>query len=97
MRILITVLLILISPLLKANEVVFPEGVESGYVLFKLDISKEGKPINIDIVEDYPKGVFVESALKALKQWTFKVRYIDGEPVMQENMTYKMEFKVEEE
>ena len=96
MRTLIITLLILISPLLKANEVVFPEGVESGYVMFKLDISKEGKPINIEVIEDYPKGVFAESALQALKKWTFKVRYINGEPVVQENMTYKMEFVAEE-
>ncbi|RDX36996.1 TonB family protein [Kangiella sp. HD9-110m-PIT-SAG07] len=96
MRTLITTLLLLISPLLKANEVVFPEGVESGYVLFEFDISKEGKPTNIEIIEDYPKDVFAENALNALKKWTFKVRYIAGKPVVQENMTYKMEFKVEE-
>ncbi|AOE50992.1 energy transducer TonB [Kangiella sediminilitoris] len=96
MRILIITLLILISPLLKADEVVFSEGIESGYVLFEFDISKKGKPINIEVIEDHPKGVFVESALKALKKWSFKIRYKGGKAVEQKNMTYKMEFVLEE-
>lgn len=96
MKTLIITLLILLSPLINANEVLFPEGVDSGYVLFEFDISKEGKPTNIEIVEDYPKGVFAENALNALRKWTFKVRYKDGKAVVQQNMTYKMEFKIEE-
>jgi len=96
MKVIILFLLLAMLPTVKANEVVFPEGVESGYVIFELDVSKEGKAINIEVIEEHPKGVFTESALKAIKQWTFKVRYIDGKAVKQENMTYKMEFVTEE-
>lgn len=78
------------------SEVIFPEGVDEGYVIFKFDIEIDGTPTNITIIDEHPKGVFAESALKAIKKWKFKVKIVDGEPVKQYGMKYRLDFVLDE-
>ncbi len=43
----------------------------AGYVSFKFDVSEDGKPYNIKIMDSVPAKVFDEVALKAIEQWEF--------------------------
>ncbi|MCO7224358.1 M56 family metallopeptidase [Pleionea sp. CnH1-48] len=61
-------------------------GVE-GSVQFKFDLSDKGHPINIEITESKPKGVFDTPALHAVKQWTFR-----GPLEISTDLIYTMEF-----
>lgn len=65
-----------------------------GDVVFLLDISPSGKPVNIRILSEHPKGIFAKDAKKAISKWRFKPRIIDTKPVLQEDMLYRMEFRL---
>ncbi len=64
------------------------EGVE-GWVKLRFDIDSNGFPYEIAVIDDKPKGVFVEDAIKAVRQWQFKTK--GG----QNNLIYTMEFVLE--
>jgi TonB family protein len=46
-------------------------GIE-GYVQVEFDVSSEGVPINIHVMESYPSDVFVAEVLKMLPKWRYK-------------------------
>ncbi|WAJ69157.1 energy transducer TonB [Catenovulum adriaticum] len=56
------------------------DGVE-GFVKFKFDVSKNGKPVNINIVESYPGTVFNLNSKQALKKWKYKPAKFNGESI----------------
>lgn len=68
-------------------------GIE-GYVRFSFDILPDGTPFNIRIVESVPEKVFDKEALKAIKKWKFKGKVINGEPVIQTDMRYVLNFRL---
>ncbi len=43
-----------------------------GYVKLEFDISKQGKPSNINVIESYPAGVFDQQAIQALRGWQYE-------------------------
>ncbi len=65
-----------------------------GYVVFEFDISKKGKPINIAILESYPKKIFVKSATRAFRQYKYKKIKLNGEAIVSECHTMKVSFKL---
>lgn len=67
-----------------------------GYVLFKFDIETDGTPANIKVIDEHPKGVFTKEALRAIKKWKFKPKIVDGEPIKQYGMKYRLDFVLEE-
>ena len=71
------------------------KGIE-GYVTFKFDISPDGSPSNISIIDENPRGVFKREAMRAIRKWKFKPRIVNGQPIHQRDMTYKLEFVLEE-
>lgn len=71
------------------------KGIE-GYVLFTLDIGPDGTPSNISVKEESPRGVFRRNAMRAIRKWKFKPRIVNGQPIHQRNMSYRMEFELEQ-
>jgi bla regulator protein BlaR1 len=46
-------------------------GIE-GYVQVEFDVSSEGVPINIHVIESYPSDVFVAEVVRILPKWRYK-------------------------
>lgn len=69
------------------------EGLE-GWVKFEMNIDSNGRPYEVKVIEAQPKRVFESSARKAIYQWKFKPRMVDGKATTQHNMHYTMEFKL---
>ena len=46
-------------------------GIE-GYVKLEFDLSTEGKPINIHVLESAPAGVFDQAGIEALSTWLYQ-------------------------
>jgi len=62
-----------------------------GWVKLRFNIDSEGFPYEVAVIDDMPKGVFVEDAVKAVRQWRFKTD--SG----QDDLIYTMEFKLADE
>jgi len=45
-----------------------------GYAKMEFDISSEGKPININVIESSPKGLFNSAAKTALSGWKYEAK-----------------------
>ena len=56
------------------------DGTE-GYVKFEVLIGKDGKVLDVKVIEAEPGRVFVREALRAVRRWIFKPRVLDGIPV----------------
>ncbi|MEL6345328.1 MAG: energy transducer TonB [Myxococcota bacterium] len=67
------------------------KGIE-GSVVVSLLIGVNGQVQNAKIVESRPPGVFDESVLNAVKQWTFQPAMYQGEPVSL-RVDYPFKFK----
>ena len=67
-----------------------------GYVLFTMDIGPDGTPSNISVEDESPRGVFRRNAMRAIRKWKFKPRIVNGHPIPQRNMRYRMEFQLDE-
>ncbi|SQH78165.1 protein of unknown function, might be Protein TonB [Shewanella benthica] len=46
-------------------------GIE-GYVKLEFDLSTEGKPINIHVLESAPAGIFDQAGIEALSTWLYQ-------------------------
>ena len=68
----------------------------TGFVRFKFDIGADGSPSNISIIEEKPRGVFRKEGKKAIRKWKFKPRIVNGQPVIQRGMSYKLVFELDE-
>lgn len=67
-----------------------------GRVRLQFDISKTGVPININVMESVPEGVFDRSAVQTLSKWRYKPKKVDGVAVIQTDMKVQLDFKLEE-
>ena len=47
-----------------------------GYTKLEFDVSPEGKPININVIEAYPSDVFNSAAIESLSGWRYKPKSI---------------------
>ncbi|NVK22796.1 MAG: energy transducer TonB [Kangiellaceae bacterium] len=66
-----------------------------GYIKFSFAIAENGTPLNIQVVDSHPIGIFEQEALKALSKWHFKPKIINGRPIVQQNMYYRIDFILE--
>ncbi|WP_251359282.1 energy transducer TonB [Kangiella sp. TOML190] len=71
------------------------KGIE-GWVDFTFDIGPDGAPSNIKVVGANPRRVFDKEARRAIRRWKFKPKMYNGQPVVQKNMRYRLEFKLEQ-
>ncbi len=62
----------------------------SGVVMVEIQIDKEGKVDEVDILEcTHPKVGFEDAAAKAVKKWRFEPAQLDGEP-----LEYPLKFRL---
>ena len=54
---------------------------QEGSVTLLVTIGPDGSVTDASVTESQPAGVFDAAALKAIRQWTFKPKVIDGRPV----------------
>lgn len=45
---------------------------QEGYVKLEFDISEDGKPININVIESMPAKVFDQAAIYSFKSWQYE-------------------------
>jgi protein TonB len=54
-----------------------------GWVKIEFTVAKDGTVKDAEVVESEPPEVFDDAALKAINQWTFREKIVNGEPVEQ--------------
>lgn len=69
------------------------KGIE-GWVKFRFDITEEGKPENVVIVEAENRSVFEQEARKALRKWKYAPRMVNGQAVKVIGHIVMIEFKL---
>ena len=69
------------------------DGVE-GSVILQFDVTETGATNNISVIKSTPKGLFDESAVKALKKWKYKPRIQGGKAYAQEDMLVQLDFRL---
>ncbi|OCH09400.1 energy transducer TonB [Aliivibrio fischeri] len=70
-------------------------GIE-GYVIMSFSIDETGKPFAISVQEAKPKRLFDRDAMRALKQWKYQPKLVEGKAIIQQNQTVRLEFKLAE-
>lgn len=65
-----------------------------GYVIMSFSIDETGKPFNVEIQETSPKRMFNRDAVRALKQWKYQPKLLEGKAIVQQNQTVRLEFKL---
>jgi protein TonB len=65
-----------------------------GYVVVRLQVTKEGTVSNVTVVDADPKGVFEREAMRAAWRYKFKPKLVNGKPVEQV-ATLPFEFNLE--
>lgn len=72
------------------------KGLE-GFVTLEFTITKSGGVSDVKVVESRPPRVFDDAARKALAQWKYRPKVIDGQPVDQPGRLVKLDFKLDNE
>jgi TonB family protein len=62
------------------------------FVKMSFDISKEGKPINIKVLDAQPNSYNNQKAITALSKWEYKPLIVDGVAVVKTNLKVQLEF-----
>ena len=65
-----------------------------GYVVVRLQVTKEGSVSEVQVIDANPKGVFEREAIRAAWRYKFKPKLVDGKPVEQV-ATLPFEFNLE--
>jgi len=65
-----------------------------GYVVVRLQVTKEGTVSEVEVIDADPKGVFEREAIRAAWRYKFKPKLVDGKPVEQV-ATLPFEFNLE--
>ena len=66
----------------------------SGHVVMEFDISEQGTPVNINIIESNPKAVFDMEAKNALQKWRYKPAIKNGKAVTSKCLSITLTFKL---
>jgi TonB family protein len=64
-----------------------------GVVNLEVTVAPDGRVAKLSVVNSKPAGVFDDAAMRAVKQWRFKPRIVNGQPVEQTG-TQTLEFKM---
>ncbi len=68
-------------------------GIE-GYVVMSFTIDETGRPTDITVVEAQPKRMFERDAMRALRNWKYQPKLMDGKAVTQPGQSVKLEFRL---
>ncbi|WP_068547144.1 energy transducer TonB [Thalassotalea crassostreae] len=69
---------------------------KQGWVQLSFSITKSGSVSDVKVIAAQPKRIFNKEAIKALKKWKYKAKFIDGEPIKQENLTVQLDFNIDQ-
>lgn len=67
---------------------------QEGYVIMGFSIDKNGKPIDIKVVESEGGKAFEESAMEALQKWRYRPALKGGKPVRFDGLKTQLTFKL---
>lgn len=87
-----------VMPLHRVNPVYPRKALQrkiEGFVELSFDIDKSGKPKNIKIVDAKPGRIFNREALKALRNWKYQPRMVNGQALERLGQRVKLEFKLQ--
>lgn len=65
-----------------------------GYVQMSFDISESGDPINIKVLKSVPEQIFDKAAVKALSNWKYAPKVVNGVAVVQKDLEVRLDFKL---
>ncbi len=71
------------------------KGIE-GWVKLSFSIDKTGSVTNIQVLDSSPKRTFDRSARKALKGWRYQAKFVNGAPVIQDNLQVQLDFSMDQ-
>lgn len=71
------------------------KGIE-GWVKLSFSIDKTGSVTNIEVLDSSPKRTFDRSARKALKGWRYQAKFVNGAPVIQDNLQIQLDFSMDQ-
>jgi TonB family protein len=63
-----------------------------GYVLLEFRVTREGRVIDVIVVDQDPPGVFDDAAIEAVSGFRYVPRIVDGEAVDVSGVRYRIEF-----
>ena len=66
--------------------------IYKGSVKLGFDVDEQGKTTNIHIIDSIPKVVFDKSAVRALSQWTYYPKIVDGSPVVRKGLWVRLDY-----
>ncbi|MGJ8694104.1 MAG: energy transducer TonB [Thalassotalea sp.] len=78
-------------PIVAANN-----GIE-GWVVLSFNINKIGQVIDVEVIDAEPKRIFDKEAKRALKKWKYHAKVENGKPVVQENLTVRLDFNINQQ
>lgn len=68
---------------------------KEGWVQMKFDINETGNVYNVQLIKSHPKRMFDSSARRALLQWKYKPKIVDGRPIGRKDLAVQIDFKLQ--
>jgi len=65
-----------------------------GFVIMSFTINETGRPVDIKVTDANPRRMFEREAMRALKNWKYQPKVVDGKAIAQVGQTVKLEFKL---
>ena len=65
-----------------------------GFVIMSFTIDETGRPVDIKVTDANPRRMFEREAMRALKNWKYQPKVVDGKAIAQVGQTVKLEFKL---
>ena len=65
-----------------------------GFVIMSFTIDETGRPVDIKVTDANPRRMFEREAMRALKNWKYQPKVVDGKAISQVGQTVKLEFKL---
>lgn len=76
-------------------EAAIEQGIE-GWIVISLTVSAAGEVVDPYVEDAEPAGVFDESALEAIRQFTFRPKMVDGEAVTTSGVQYLFRYHLDD-
>ena len=68
-------------------------GIE-GFVQMRFDIDEDGDPVNIKVINAVPEKIFDQAAMKALANWKYAPKVVNGIAVVQKDQIVRLDFSM---
>ena len=71
------------------------KGLE-GWVKLSFSIDKTGSVSQVQVLDSSPARVFDNAARRALKRWRYKAKFVNGVPMIQDNLQVQLDFTLDQ-